>query len=61
MIIIAKLTPQYVYRKDGSRAIASYKTVFQKTEIENTCKFNKDTEIEIEYKKDKIIITKKEN
>lgn len=55
-----KLTAQYVFRKDGSRAIASYKLPLQKVNTEKICGFNKDTEVEIEYLKNKIIITKKE-
>lgn len=55
-----KLTAQYVFRKDGSRAIASYKLPLQKVNTEKICGFNKDTEVEIEYLENKIIITKKE-
>lgn len=57
---MAKMNPQHVYRADGTKAIASYKVSLAKVPTEQAG-FTKDTECEIEYKKNKIIITKKEN
>lgn len=56
---MAKLTAQTDYRKDGSKNIKSYKVSLAKVATEEIAGFNKDTELEIEYKKDEIIIKRK--
>ena len=56
---MAKLSPVYGYRSDGSRAIKGYKISLQKTECEKHG-FNHDSQVTIEYLKDTIILKKSE-
>ncbi len=46
------------FKKDGKKSVKGYRIALQKTEVENAG-FKADDELEIEYKKEKIVITKK--
>lgn len=48
------------FKQNGEKSIKGYRVSFQKTEIEKAG-FKPTDELEIEYKKEKIIITKKKN
>lgn len=55
---MSKLTPKYEFKKDGSKNIRGYLISLTKSECERNG-FNCETEIEIEYLKDKIILKKR--
>ena len=59
MVDIAKLTAQTEFRKDGSKNIKSYKISLAKVATEEVAGFDKETELEITYEKDKITLTRK--
>lgn len=48
------------FKKNGESSIKGYRISLKKLEVEKSG-FKADDELEIEYKKNKIIITKKEN
>ena len=48
------------FKQNGEKSIKGYRLSFKKTEIEKAG-FKPTDEIEIEYKKEKIIITKKKD
>lgn len=52
---MAKLTGKYEYKKDGSRSLKGYSISLPKIETEKNG-FNIDTEVNIEYRENKIII-----
>ena len=56
--ILNALTTQ---RKDGEKVIKAYRVTLQKSKVENISKLKKNDELIIEYKKNKIIIRKKED
>ena len=53
-----KLMPTYVYKKDGSRNINSYRISLPKTECEKNG-FKAGDEIKAEFTNEKIVLTKK--
>lgn len=57
---MAKLSPISEYRKDGSKNIKAYRVSLQKTECEKYG-FNENSEVRVEYSKNKIILIKEEN
>jgi len=58
---IPLLTALINKNKHGEKLIKAYRVTLQKTKVENISKLKKNDELEIEYKKNKIIIRKKEN
>ena len=52
---MAKLTPKYEYKKNGTKSVKGYAISVNKLDTES-CGFDKDTEIKIEYKKNEIRI-----
>lgn len=48
------------FKQNGEKSIKGYRIALQKTEVESAG-FKATDELEIEYKKEKIIITKKKN
>ena len=57
---MAKLSPISEYRKDGSKNIKAYRVSLQKTECEKYG-FNENSEVRVEYSKNKITLIKEEN
>ena len=57
---MAKLSPICEYKKDGSRKVKAYRVALQKTECEKYG-FDENSEVKIEYSKNKIILIKEEN
>ena len=57
---MAKLSPIYEYRKDGSKNIKAYRVSLQKTQCEKYG-FDKNSEVRIEYSENKITLIKEEN
>lgn len=56
---MAKLSPIFEYRKDGSRNIKGYRVSLQKTECEKYG-FNEGSEFKVEYSNNKIVLLKEE-
>ncbi|MCI8290902.1 MAG: hypothetical protein HFJ25_01410 [Clostridia bacterium] len=57
---MAKLTPILDYNNTKNKGkIKGYKVALKKTGVEGTCKMNQNTEIDIIYNEDEIIIRKK--
>ena len=56
---MAKLSPIYEYRKDGSKSIKGYRISLQKTECEKHG-FDENSEFALEYHDDKIVLKKEE-
>ncbi len=57
MILMPKLNPAYAYRQDGSKGIRAYTVNLRKTECEKYG-FDENTQVDIEYFEDKIVLTK---
>lgn len=57
---MAKFQAVTQFNKDGSKSVKGYRIALQKTEVEKSG-FASTDELEIEYKKEKIIITKKKD
>lgn len=55
---MAKLTEVKEYKKNGDTSVKAYRITLRKTGIEKTG-LTADDELEVTYKKDKIVITKK--
>ena len=58
---MAKLTPRKEYRKNGSTNTKAYSVTLKKTGVEDICKMDANTDVDIIYSKDKIEIIKKFN
>lgn len=56
---MAKLSPIYEYRKNGSRNIKAYRVSLQKSECEKYG-FDEKSEFKVEYFENKIILKKEE-
>lgn len=56
---MAKLTTRKQYLASGNRIITAYQVLLKKSEIEKT-DFRENDELNIEYTKNKITITKKQ-
>ena len=55
---MAKFQTVTQFKKNGESSTKGYRIALQKTEVENAG-FKADDDLEIEYKKEKIVITKK--
>lgn len=56
---MAKLTPRKEYRKDGSTNTKAYSVTLRKTGVEDICKMDENTDVDIIYSTNKIEIIKK--
>jgi len=57
---MAKLTPKYEYRRDGTKNVKGYLISLPKLELEKNG-FNANSDIKFEIKENEIIIKKEEN